>query len=57
LTKAVFDGNPLGKVADELRTRYGVYEKELKSVEKKMSNALNAITSFEGEDMGSFFRI
>ena len=56
LTKAVFDGNPLGKVADELRTRYGVYEKELKSVEKRASNALNVITNFEGEDMGSFLQ-
>ncbi len=54
LIKAVFNGNPVGNVADELRTRYSVYEAELKSVEKKVSNLLNAITNFEGEGMGSF---
>jgi site-specific DNA recombinase len=51
LKKAVFNGNPVGKVAEELKERVEKLQKELGSIHKKIENCTKAIIDYEGEEV------
>lgn len=54
LLKAVFDGNPVNRHAEKLQLERAGYERELKSVEKRLSNAEAAIFAYEKDDIEAF---
>jgi site-specific DNA recombinase len=56
LYKAVFDGNPEDQRAEKLSKERAKYEKELKLVDKKLSNAESVILAYEKEDIQTFLQ-
>jgi site-specific DNA recombinase len=54
LKNAVYDGHPLGKVAEELQDRKADCEKQLRNVDIKMAGIGNTITNYEGDDFDRF---
>lgn len=54
LKQAVFDGNPIGDVVEKILGKIAQKQKELKSINAKLSNYEKAIESFQGDDMGSY---
>ncbi len=56
LKQAVFDGNPIGDVAEKLRRKLSQKEKDLKSIDTKLNNFTRAIGNYKGEDLDSFLK-
>jgi site-specific DNA recombinase len=54
LYRAVFDGNPISEHVERLTKETAGYERELKSVEKQLSNADSAILAYSGDDIQGF---
>lgn len=54
LQEAVFDGNPVGKIAEELKEKEIKIQNELRSIDKKIENATKAIIDFVGEEFEVF---
>ncbi|MGD0331242.1 MAG: recombinase family protein [Nitrososphaeria archaeon] len=52
LREAVFNGNPLGKVAEDLRIKLKSKQGELKATEKRIKNLLSMLKECEDEDDG-----
>jgi DNA invertase Pin-like site-specific DNA recombinase len=56
LKEAVFDGSPIRDVFENLCRKVTQKEKELKSVEIKLSNFTRAIENYNGEDLDSYLK-
>lgn len=56
LQEAVFDGNPVGKVAEELKEKLKKLQKKQTPIDRKIENITKAIEVYEGEDFGGFFQ-
>lgn len=56
LQEAVFDGNPIGKIAGELREKEKNFQRELRSMENKIENFTKAIENYEGVDLKSLLQ-
>ncbi len=55
--EAIFEGNPVGNVAEELKEKEDNLRKELKSVEKKIMRFIKTIEYFDGADVKSLLQI
>ena len=53
LRRVIFDGNPMGKVAEGLEKKREAHQKQLQSTKKRLDNINRAIERYSGE-MGSF---
>src|SRR3990172_3882287 len=54
IVRAVFDGREIDKVAEELKAKKSVYEKEAKALEKKTASIKKAIIALDEDEVGDF---
>lgn len=54
LKEAIFNGNPLTDVRDKIQRKKAQMEKELKSINAKLSNFTRTIENYEGKNLDSF---
>lgn len=54
LRKAVFEGNPMSKIADEMGREISLREKALRSVNAKLSDRAKKVAHFSGNNLGGF---